>query len=88
MIAAVSASTTSATRPSGQPGPGTLGGGLPPTNGFASGGTLGSDQTVGGTEGSFGGGDKEDEDKNKKDEATGLKKEADKPTIKKLSTCS
>ena len=82
VIAAVTASTTKATSPVLL---GTLGGGLGLTG---SGGTLGSDQTVGGTEGSFGGGDKEDEDKNKKDEATGLKKEADKPTIKKLSTCS
>ena len=82
VIAAVTASTTKVTSPVL---PGTLGDGLGLTG---SGGTLGSDQTVGGTEGSFGGGDKEDEDKNKKDDATGLKKEADKPTIKKLSTCS
>ena len=84
VIAAVTASTTKVTNPVL---PGTFGGGL----GLGgSGGTLGSDQGAGGTEGTFGGSDKEDEDKNKNktDEGTGLKKDADKPTIKKLSTCS
>jgi hypothetical protein len=92
VTAAISASTTAVTRPSDQPGSGTFGVTLPPSTGSA--GTLGSNQTVGGTEGTFGGSNgtdkdkEEDKDKNKKDEATGLKKEADKPTVKKLSTCS
>lgn len=80
VIAAITASTTKVTGPVL---PSTFGGGL----GLGgSNGTLGSDQTIGGDEGHFGG--KDEEDENKTDEATGLKKEADKPTIKKLSTCS
>jgi hypothetical protein len=80
VIAAITASTTKVTGPVL---PGTFGGGL----GLGgSNGTLGSDQTIGGDEGHFGG--KDEEDENKTDESTGLKKDADKPTIKKLSTCS
>jgi len=79
VMAAISASIT---QPTGPLPPGTFGPNLGPQTG--SGGTLGSGE-IGGTEGTFGG---DDNDSNKTDKETGLKKQADKPTIKKLATCS
>jgi hypothetical protein len=88
VMAAISASITPVTRPTGPLPPGTFGVNPPPPSGF--GGTLGSGE-IGGTEGTFGGSTdakKDDkDDKNKTDAETGLKKQADKPTTKKLATC-
>ncbi|MCJ7837760.1 MAG: hypothetical protein MUP61_00915, partial [Burkholderiales bacterium] len=79
VIAAVNATATSTVERAGTL-PGTF------DTDFGTLGSLGgSDDSIGGTEGSFGG---DEEDENKTDEGTGLKKKADKPTKKKLSTCS
>jgi hypothetical protein len=78
VMAAINSSTTSVTPPAGTLPPGAYGDGL------AAQGDLG-DQTVGGTEGQFGG---EEEEENKTDKATGLKKKSNKSITKKLSTCS
>ena len=68
---------------------------LPPSFDAGSGpqgadGTFGSQQTIGGTEGNFADPDatEDDDEKNKTDQTTGLKKKADKPAAKKLPTCS
>ena len=91
VVAAISAVTTPATQTNEpQPSPTIDVNALPST---AAGGTPGAEGT-GGTEGTFGGSgdakkdEEEDKDKNKKDEETGLKKQADKPAAKKLATCS
>jgi trimeric autotransporter adhesin len=83
VIAAISSSTSSATASAGTLPPIVYGNGL-----GAEGGLGGQGQTIGGTEGSFGGGEEEDENKNKTDQATGLKKKSNKSITKKLSTCS
>jgi len=87
VVAAISASTTAVTRPTGPLSSATFDVNRPPST--ASGGTLGSGE-IGGTEGTFGGSTdaKKDDDKNKTDAETGLKKQADKPTTKRLATCS
>ncbi|MFH1044641.1 MAG: hypothetical protein V1796_06275, partial [Pseudomonadota bacterium] len=83
VMAAINSSTTQPTNPLPF---GTFDGGQ--GSGTGLGGTQGAGG-IGGAEGTFGGSDgTEEEDQNKTDEATGLKKEADKPTAKKLSTCS
>jgi len=78
VMAAINSSTTSVTPPAGTLPPGEYG------NGLGAQGDL-SDQTVGGTEGQFGG---DEEEENKTDKATGLKKKPNKSITKKLSTCS
>jgi len=78
VMAAINSSTTSVTPPAGTLPPGEYG------NGLGAQGDLG-DQTVGGTEGQFGG---DEEEENKTDKATGLKKKPNKSITKKLSTCS
>ncbi len=91
VVAAISAVTTPASATTGPtPSPTLDLNALPPT---AAGGGPGAEGTVG-TEGTFGAangsekGEEKDKDKNKKDEETGLKKQADKPAAKKLATCS